>query len=137
MLTSQETSDAIEDLRAAYGAFDRGDIDAAVRMLAPDVDWTEPVEFPGGGNFHGIEGVKKYLSQSRAGAAEMISVPEQFIPAGRRIVVFVHSRVLPKGGASWQDLRLADVYTFKADKVVAMHAFADRKAALRSVGVDD
>jgi hypothetical protein len=60
-------------------------------MLDAQVEWVEPVEFPNGGAYHGIEGAKRYLAQSRAAAAE----PEQFIPAGDLIVVFVHARVLP------------------------------------------
>jgi ketosteroid isomerase-like protein len=134
-MTKEERHYAIEQIRTAYAAFNRGDIDSAVRMLDAHVEWSEPVEFPGGGTCHGIEGAKRYLSQSRAGAAQVISQPERFITAGSRIVVFVHARVLPKGSTIWQDIRLADVYTFRQGKVIAMHAFADREEALRWAGV--
>ena len=89
VLSHQQIEDATSGLREAYAAFNRGDIDAAVRILDPDVEWIEPAEFPGGGTYHGIEGAKQYLAQSRAGAAQVISEPEQFIPVGNRIVVFV------------------------------------------------
>jgi hypothetical protein len=46
-----------------------GDIDAAVASLDPNIEWTEPAEFFGGGSYHGIQGVKRYLTQSHAGAA--------------------------------------------------------------------
>ena len=131
VLTKAETKHAISEIRSAYAAFNRGDIEAAVSMLDANVEWSEPVEFPGGGEFHGIDQAKRYLSQSRAGADRVISEPEQFIPAGDKIVVFVRARVLPKGTDSWQEIRLADVYTFHHDKATALHAFADRKEALR------
>ena len=73
--------------------------------------------------------------QSRAAWAEVISEPERFIPAGDRIVVFVHARVRPKDGTEWQEVRLADVYTFRNGKAVNMRAFADRQEALRWVGM--
>lgn len=137
VLDHRQTDDAIAALREAYAAFNRGDIDAAVRILDPGVEWIEPSEFPGGGTYHGVEGAKKYLAQSRAGAAQVISEPERFIPAGDRIIVFVHARVLPKGSNTWQDVRLADVYTFQNGRATKMRAFANREDALRWAGVSD
>jgi ketosteroid isomerase-like protein len=121
-------------LRDAYAAFNRGDIDAAVAGLDPQIEWSEPESFPGGGMYHGRDGAKRYLTQSRAAWAEVISEPEQFIDAGERVVVFVHARVRAKDSKDWQDVRLADVYTVRDGKIVAMRAFGDRQEALRWVG---
>jgi ketosteroid isomerase-like protein len=129
---------AITALRGAYAAFNRGDMDAAVESLDAQIDWTEPVEFSGGGRpYHGREEVKGYLTQSRAGWAEGSSEPERFITAGDRIVVFVHARFRLKGSGEWQEVRLADVYTVRDAKIVQMRAFADRQQALRWVGMAD
>lgn len=136
-LDPQQTEKAIAGLRAAYAAFNRGDIDRAVQLFDPNVEWTEPVEFPGGGTYHGVEGAKHYLSQSRAAAADVISEPERFIPSRNRIVVFVYARVLPKGSSSWQEVRLADVYTFREGRVTQMHAFSNRQDALHWAGVEE
>src|SRR6266705_2371602 len=81
-----------EALRKAYAAFNRNDIAATVEAFDPQIEWTEPAEFPGGGTYHGHEGVKAYLSQSRARWAEGRSEPERFIVAGDKIIVFVHVR---------------------------------------------
>jgi uncharacterized protein len=135
VLTQQQRDWAINELRNAYAAFNRGDIEAAVKVLDPNVEWVEPAEFPGGGVYHGVEGAKQYLIQSRAGAAEVISEPEKFMVAGNRIVVFVHARALPKASATWQDIRLADIYTFEHQRVTQMHAFANRGDALRWLGL--
>ena len=124
---------AIATLRDAYAAFNRGNIDAAVQGFDARIEWIEPAEFPGGGVYHGRDGVKHYLTQSRA-LTKGSSEPEQFIPAGNRIVVLVHARVRPKGSSDWQDVRLADVYTIRGGKIVQMRAFADRQEALRWVG---
>ena len=134
MSHTPEQDRVIAILREAYAAFNRGDITAAVAGLDPQIEWTEPAEFPGGGAYHGREGAKQYLAQSRAASAEVISEPEQFIPVGDRIVVFVHARVRAKGSNDWQEVRLADVYTVHHGKIVAMRAFADRQEALRWVG---
>ena len=131
MTNSPQTDQRIAILRAAYVAFNRGDIDAAVQSLDPQIDWSEPAEFPGGGSYHGREGAKQYLAQSRASVAEVISEPEQFISAGDRIVVFVYARVRPKDSNTWQEVRLADVYLFRDLTPIQMKAFADRQQALQ------
>jgi uncharacterized protein len=133
-VNTPEQERAIATLRAAYAAFNRADIDAAVAGLDPHIEWSEPAEFPGGGAYHGRDSVTRYLAQSRAGWAEGSSAPERFIPAGNRIVVFVHARFRLQGSKEWQDVKLADVYTVRDGKIVAMRAFADRREALRWVG---
>jgi uncharacterized protein len=134
MEESAQTEQIIIALRAAYAAFNRGDIDAAVEPVDARIEWSEPDEFAGGGTYHGREGAKQYLAQSRAAWAEVISEPERFIPAGNRIVVFVHARVRSKNSNEWQEVRLTDVYTFRHGKAIQMRAFADRQEALRWVG---
>ena len=124
-----------EALRKAYAAFNRNDIAATVEALDPQIEWTEPAEFPGGGTYHGHEGVKAYLSQSRTGWAEGRSEPERFIVAGDKIIVFVHVRTRPKDSSEWQETRLADVFTFRKGKAIQMRAFADRQQALEWAGV--
>jgi ketosteroid isomerase-like protein len=132
-----EAGQAIIALQGAYAAFNRGDMEAAVAPLDAEIEWTEPAEFPGGGTYHGREAAKRYLTQSRAAWAEVSSEPEQFITAGNQIVVFVHARVRAKGSNEWQDVRLADVYTFHDGKAIQMRAFADRREALHWVGVNE
>ena len=133
---SPDMEHVVAALRGAYAAFNRGDMTAAVEPLDAQVEWTEPAEFPRGGTHHGRDGVKQYLTQSRAAWGEVNSEAERFIIVGKRIVVFVHARVRPKGSDKWQDVSLADVYTVRNGRVVEMQAFADRREALRWVGAE-
>ena len=135
MEPTREQELLISALQNAYAAFNRGDIDAAVELLSPDVEWTEPKDFPGGGTYHGRTGAKQYLTHSRAAWADVHREPEQFIPAGDRLVVFVLARVRARGSDQWQEVRLAYVYTFRNGEVVSMRAFAERKDALSWVGL--
>ena len=124
----------IQALRDAYTAYNRGDIDAAIKPFDEHIEWTEPDSFPGGGTYHGREGAHRYLAESRARIAEGTSEPEKFIVAGNRIVVFVRANIRPKGSNEWVDLRIADVYTVRKGKAIDMHAFSDRQEALRWAG---
>ena len=131
---SSGMSDVTAQLRAAYAAFNRGDFDAAVASLGPKIEWSEPVEFPGGGTYHGRDEVKRYLMQSRAGWAEGSSQPERFIATGNRIVVLVYAHFRPKNSNHWQQVRLADVYSVRKGRIMQMRAFADRQQALSWAG---
>lgn len=135
--TSTPTPSAeVEALRRAYAAFNRNDIPATVESLDPQIEWTEPAEFPGGGTYHGHDGVMAYLKQSRAGWVEGSSEPERFIVRGDKIIVFVHARMRLKDSAEWHERRLADVFTFHNGKATHMRAFADRSQALEWAGAN-
>ncbi|HZZ40738.1 MAG TPA: nuclear transport factor 2 family protein [Acidobacteriaceae bacterium] len=130
-MTSTEQQHAITLLRHAYSAFNRDDIEAAVAGLDPKIDWREPIEFPGGGAYRGRAAVAGYLTNSRANWAEGASEPKKFVVHGNRVMVFVHAHFRVKGATTWNDVRLADVYTFHDGVPVAMRAFADPDMALR------
>ena len=123
-----------EALREAYAALNRNDIPATVKAFDPQIEWTEPAEYPGGGTYHGHAGVKAHLSQARETWAEGSCEPEQFIVAGDKIVVFLYVRVRLKDNTEWIEGRLADVYTFRNGTASQMRAFADRRQALEWAG---
>ncbi|MFI9366237.1 nuclear transport factor 2 family protein [Kitasatospora sp. NPDC053057] len=108
---------------AAYAAYARGDIDAAVADLDPEVEWVEPEEFPNGGARRGRDAVHAYLSASFAMWRELHSEPVAH-RRGEEVVVVHHAYgVLTDGSA--MDIRVADVFTVRGGRVVRMHAHAD------------
>jgi hypothetical protein len=66
----------------------------------------------------------------------VICEPEQFISAEKPDCGF-YARVRPKNGKEWQDVRLADVYTFRNGKAIQMRAFSERQDALRWRGAEN
>jgi ketosteroid isomerase-like protein len=124
-------------LRDAYAALNRNDIPATVTAFDPQIEWTEPAEYPGSGTYYGHAGVTAHLSQARGSWAEGSCEPERFVVAGDKIVVFVHVRVRLKDSMEWHEGRLGDVYTFRNGKAIQMRAFADRRQALEWAGVTD
>ena len=126
-----------EALREAYAALNRNDIPAFAQLLAPDIEWTEPDGYPGAGTHRGVAAVMAIASQGRGAWAEGSCEPERFIPAGDKLIVYVHVRVRLKDRTEWIDARLADVYTFRNGKAVQMRHFSDRRQALEWAGVSD
>ncbi len=107
----------------AYEAFARGDIDAAVADLHPEVEWIEPAEFHNGGHHHGPAAVAEYLRQSHAGWRELRSMPLAR-RHGDRIVVEHHVEGVLVDGTATQNT-VVDVFLVRGGKVVSMHAYAD------------
>jgi ketosteroid isomerase-like protein len=106
---------------AAYAAFARADIEAAIAHLDPDVEWIEPDDFPDGGRHLGREAVRRYLQRSRDGWSELRSTPTVH-RRGERLV-FEHrvDGVLQDGRP--RQAAVADVFTFRDGLVVHMRAY--------------
>jgi ketosteroid isomerase-like protein len=112
----------------AYEAYARGDIEQAVTVLHPDVEWIEPAELPNGGPHHGAAAVAEYLRAARSAWAELVC---QVTPyrRGDAIVVIHHVSGRLTSGAG-QEITLADVFTLEHGLVVGMVGYADPAEAL-------
>jgi ketosteroid isomerase-like protein len=133
---TQSLAAETEALREAYAALNRNDIPAMVKAFDPEIEWTEPVEYQGGGTYHGRALVEAHLSQARESWAEGSCEPERFIVAGEKIIVFVYVRARLKHEMEWREGRLADVYTFRNGKAIQMRSFPERQQALEWAGVN-
>ena len=50
----------IEVVRNAFEAFNRGDFDAALELMHPEIEWHTPDAFPDAGTYRGREGVREF-----------------------------------------------------------------------------
>ncbi len=124
-------------LTDAYAALNRNDIPAFLNLCAPQIEWIEPADIPGGGTFHGLEAVKAHLSQARAQWAEGSCTPERFIVADNRIILFVFVHVRLKHETHWREAHIADAYTFHSGKAVQKRTFTNPQQALQWAGITD
>lgn len=131
------SSQIIENIKYAYEAFNRGDIQGAIKAVDPDPNilWSEPEEFYAGGTYRGWEGVAEYLTLSYNASEKRDNEAEEVIRVGDKVFVQVHFRVWPKGGGEKSEGRIADVYTLHDEKVIAMQAYSDPNEARRVLGL--
>ena len=123
-----------EALKEAYAALNRNDIPATVNAFDPQIEWTEPAEYPGGGTYTGLDAVKAHLSWARGTWGEGSCEPERFVVAGDKVIVFLHVRVRLAHETEWREGRHAAVYTFRNGKVIEMRIFDDTRQALEWAG---
>jgi len=93
----------------SYQAYARGDIDAAVSPLHPEVEWIEPDEFPNGGRHNGSAAATEYLRNSRAMWSDVTSETTPY-RRGEKIIIVHHVAGRMIDGST-QDVTVADVYT--------------------------
>lgn len=125
----------IEAIRAAHDAFNRDEIGSRMDHIAPDVEWVEPLSFPGGGTYRGHAGVIEYLKRAKAAWAEAISEPVDFTTVGNRIMVTVRARVRQEGASKPIESTIADVYTVEDSLVTHMQAYASVGEARHDLGL--
>ena len=107
----------------AYAAYARGDIEAAVAGLHPEVEWIEPDEFPNGGRRQGPPAVAEYLRRAREMWAELVSEPSAIRRGGDIVIIHHVSGRLADG--TEHEATVADVFTVRNGQVVRMRAYAD------------
>jgi ketosteroid isomerase-like protein len=96
-------------LRRAYEAFSARDIEGALALMHPDVDWPNGME---GGRERGREAVRAYWTR-QFGLIDSHVEPERFeLEEAGRIVADVHQVVRDLEGAILSDRRVRHVFTF-------------------------
>ena len=123
-----------EAIKDAYAALNRNDIDGFAKILDPQVERTEPDDFPSGGTYHGIEAVRAHIAAGRSTWAEGGCEPERFVVAGDKVIVMLHVLVRLKDHTDWIDGHIADVFTFRDGKATQFRTFGDEREALEWAG---
>jgi uncharacterized protein len=120
-----------------YEAFNAGDIEASLNILHPEIEWhTYIVPGPGGGTYHGHDGVRELWADARRIFGEFKNVPEQVFDAGDRVVAFVRVEGVGRESGVAVTARIAHVYSFRDGMVCCVESFEDRDEALRAAGIE-
>jgi uncharacterized protein len=124
----------VELVRFGYEAYDRGDIDAVLETLDPEVEWKQ-VEQPM--TVRGREGVLRAWEEwSDPFQDDLHASVEELIDAGDRVIAVVRHRGTGKQSGVKLDLRTYLVYTVRDGKIVRMVEYTERADALRAAGVE-
>ena len=115
-MTADRTS-LTELLRGTYDAFNARDIERALVLMHPDVDWPNGME---GGRVHGHDAVREYWTR-QFGLIDSRVDPEAFSERGDgSIAVRVHQVVRDLSGALLSDGYVTHVYHFDGRVVSRM-----------------
>jgi ketosteroid isomerase-like protein len=102
-------------VRAAYAAFNRRDIEAAVALMTPDVAWANGWE---GGHVHGREAVGAYWRRQWAQIDPHVDPEKLTIDGNERVRVEVHQQIRDLDGNLLDEGRVTHLYTLRAGLVL-------------------
>ena len=130
----------VDLLRKAYEAFARGDVEAVLERLDPDVDW-RPAIAPilGVDAVRGIEAVRDFLTRDLfEGFDQFRAEPLVFEDLGDDAVL-VTARYVGRGESSGIELdqTFATLYRLRDGKAVSMRDYLTRAEALEAAGLSE
>jgi uncharacterized protein len=126
-------ADELEAVRSSYEALNRGDIEATMTMLGPDVEWHESSALPDTGTFRGREAVRRFLEDFLEQWQEFHQEVEEVVTEGDRAALMIHLTARGRGSGAEVDARYAHLWTLREGIGVRVEAYYDRDAALRSL----
>lgn len=125
-------SENLANLQAGYAAFARGDIDAVLEIMDPDIEWVLPDSTPLGGRYHGRQEVLGFFGRLAELMEGLTVEPREYIEAGERIVVICHTTGRGRGGTL--DTDLCHVWRVRDGKGVEFLEFADTARMRAALG---
>jgi ketosteroid isomerase-like protein len=126
----------VEVVKAAYVAWNAGDMDAFRELYDPDVIARPPERWPEPGPFVGRDAVMREFEQLRATwDADAVEPISDFIDAGERVVV---RQIWHGAGVGPEaNMEFTQVFTVRRRRVVFLEHFWDHAEALQTVGVSE
>jgi uncharacterized protein len=127
----------VEQLRRGYEAFARGDVEAVLELLHPDVDW-QPAIAPilGVDTVRGRDAVRRFFTQDLfEGFDEFRAEPLSFEDFGDIVLVTVRYTGRGESSGIEMDQTFATIYKLRDGKTVKMHDYSTRAEALEAAGL--
>ena len=120
----------VDVIRRFYGAFGRGDIPAALELLADDVEWIfrAPSVIPFAGTRRGREGVAEFFSLVGETLEFQQFEPREFVAQGDMVVVLGFERNFIKPTGRTFEQEWAHVYALRDGKIAKHRGFEDTAA---------
>src|SRR6185437_1773423 len=129
---SQENLDLA---RRGYEAFARGDLDAAIEFMHPEIEAHDPRELPDAAIYRGREAVRRDWEQTSALFEDFSIDVEKSFDRGDEVVVFLRFRGRARESNTEVEAPVAHVWTIRDGKAVRLRQFLDRAEALEAVGL--
>ena len=131
---SEENVDAV---RKAFEAFNRGDLDAALERMHPDIEWRTADTFPDAATYRGREAVRDFWQTWRDTFRGFRLHLEECVPVGEDYVLATF-RVSGEGtgsGASVESPAVFQLGEVRAGRVTWVGMFLTEGDALEAAGL--
>ena len=125
----------VEIVRRAIDAFDRRDLDAALRDVDPDVevDWSRSAGLEAR-IYHGYQAAKDFWSTFLEMFDQISTTADEFIESGEHVVVALRSRGRGRDGIV-VEAESVSVVTIREGRMVQWRLYPEKAEALKALGL--
>jgi len=129
----------VEAVHTAFDAWNRGDVQAALDHLHPDVEWEEnPDVYPGLDRiYRGHDGFLKRQRDAFDMWEWFKAEPQETIDEGEHVVVLLHLSAKGRHSGIEVEMSVHDCFTFRDGKVARHRLYAHRAEALKAVCLEE
>jgi ketosteroid isomerase-like protein len=124
----------VEIARAAYSAWNRGDLDAVAARMHPDIEMTQDSRIPGATNTTGRSAARAWLGAFFETWEQFDLTVEEIVDAGEQVAVVALIRARGKASGASVEQRIGHVLTFSGGKAVRWQSYTTPEEALEAVG---
>jgi uncharacterized protein len=117
----------LEIVRRSYEAFERGDLDAVLADLDPEIEWHQAQGLPHGGLYRGRDEVRRNVFEPLDAEwwSEFSALPDEILDAGDELVVLGRYRGTAKGTGKRLDVPFVHVWTLRDERATRFRQFLD------------
>jgi uncharacterized protein len=124
----------LEIVRRGLDAWSRGDLDATLALMNPELEWRTTGLFPGVALvYHGHEGYARFWNDFRALWDDIEIVPERLLDHGESVVVFGRFEARGREGIT-VGREMGMVFTIRDGLAVRIEAYPSGQQALEALG---
>ena len=117
-----------------YAAYNRGDIEATLQTLHPEVEWQTSDVALHRQTYRGHEGVRSFFEDNLEIWDDHHVDAEDFIEVGEYVVVPIRLRGRGKASGVEVAARFVQVWGFRDGKIAQLRVYVDEAEALEAAG---
>ena len=132
------SQDNVEAFKRGLEGGNRGDVEALLEVLDPEVAWHSALHALLGGEatvFQGHDGVREMLRDLYEAFGEVHIEISEIRDLGDRLVAIGRTRTRGKASGAETETPIAFVTEFKNGKAISIRAYLDPKEALEAAGL--
>jgi ketosteroid isomerase-like protein len=129
----------VEIVRATWEAWERGDIEATLSFIDPDVEWITAVERGlAGGVYHGHKGMRENWNLWRTEFDDFSIQANEIRDLGdERVLTLAHIQFRGQASGIMVESQLALLMTMRDGKIVRSEDYLSHAEALKAVGLSE
>jgi ketosteroid isomerase-like protein len=139
-MSKQEVEQARRGYEALNSVYETGDVDDllsfAKQMWWPDLVLKTSGSWPDSGEWHGYDGLLKFVGDQMEAFSEMWIDPYELIDAGEKVVAFVRLGGKARHTGIEAEFSVAHVWTMRDGKADRVDMYERRSEALAAAGIE-